>query len=78
MANLIMASLQSNLSLCSWQYQLKEGLLTFPGSGSSEQDALFKYKMVLFLQEQIKLGWISQFRLLSFQSPISQSRDNQT
>ena len=78
MTNLIMAPLQSNLSLCGWQYQLKEGLLRFPGSGSSVQDTLFKYKMVLFQQEQTELRWIGQFRLSLLQGSILQSRDDWT
>ena len=35
MTNLVMASSESNLPLCSWQNQLKEGLLGVSGPGSS-------------------------------------------
>ena len=42
MTILIVAPSESNLPLCSWQNQLNEGLLRFPGPGPSVQDVLFE------------------------------------
>ena len=63
MTNLIMASSESNLPLCSWQDQLKEGLLWFPGPGLSVQNTLLSSKWLhshlywLILGGSVVLDW---------------------
>ena len=56
MTNLIMASSESNLPLCSWQNQLKEGLLWFSGLGSSIWTPFLSSKLLCSHQYWLTLG----------------------
>ena len=78
MTNLIMASLESNLSIGSRWYQLQEGLIWFSRSGAPVQDTLLQYQAALLPFILTNFGRICILTPVVVRHSLSQSLYNYT